>query len=103
MKRSAPLCCTAVALSEIASFLSSRRAGSGKTNTLAHRVAHLIMHGADPRRILLMAPSHAVQALKYVQTGPADRPEVLGDKAAAFSEGLNWAGTFIRWAPGSSA
>jgi DNA helicase-2/ATP-dependent DNA helicase PcrA len=26
-------------------------AGSGKTNTLAHRVAHLIVKGADPRRI----------------------------------------------------
>jgi DNA helicase-2/ATP-dependent DNA helicase PcrA len=29
-------------------------AGSGKTNTLAHRVAHLILHGADPQRILLL-------------------------------------------------
>jgi DNA helicase-2/ATP-dependent DNA helicase PcrA len=29
-------------------------AGSGKTSTLAHRVAHLIVRGADPRRILLM-------------------------------------------------
>ena len=29
-------------------------AGTGKTNTLAHRVAHLIVSGADPRRILLM-------------------------------------------------
>jgi DNA helicase II / ATP-dependent DNA helicase PcrA len=29
-------------------------AGSGKTNTLAHRVAHLIAQGADPRRILLL-------------------------------------------------
>ena len=29
-------------------------AGSGKTNTLAHRVAHLIVGGVDPRRILLM-------------------------------------------------
>ena len=29
-------------------------AGSGKTNTLAHRVAHLILDGADPRRILLL-------------------------------------------------
>ena len=28
-------------------------AGSGKTSTLAHRVAHLIVKGADPRRILL--------------------------------------------------
>ena len=29
-------------------------AGSGKTNTLAHRVAHLVVDGADPTRILLM-------------------------------------------------
>jgi DNA helicase-2/ATP-dependent DNA helicase PcrA len=29
-------------------------AGSGKTSTLAHRVAHLILNGADPRRILLL-------------------------------------------------
>src|SRR6516162_11143464 len=29
-------------------------AGSGKTETLAHRVAQLIRHGADPGRILLL-------------------------------------------------
>ena len=29
-------------------------AGSGKTNTLAHRVAHLILNGADPQRMLLL-------------------------------------------------
>ena len=29
-------------------------AGSGKTNTLAHRVAHLIRHGADPRELVLI-------------------------------------------------
>src|SRR5690349_20238773 len=29
-------------------------AGSGKTNTLAHRVAHLVASGADPRRIMLL-------------------------------------------------
>ena len=29
-------------------------AGSGKTHTLAHRVAHLVVSGADPRRILLL-------------------------------------------------
>ena len=28
-------------------------AGTGKTNTLAHRVAHLIVQGVDPRRIML--------------------------------------------------
>jgi DNA helicase-2/ATP-dependent DNA helicase PcrA len=34
-------------------------AGSGKTNTPAHRVAHLNVNGADPRRILLMTFSRA--------------------------------------------
>ena len=29
-------------------------AGTGKTNTLAHRFAHLILKGADPQRILLL-------------------------------------------------
>ena len=29
-------------------------AGTGKTNTLAHRVAHLLLHGADPERVLLL-------------------------------------------------
>ncbi|HUR88395.1 MAG TPA: ATP-dependent helicase [Ramlibacter sp.] len=29
-------------------------AGSGKTNTLAHRVAHLIRSGADPQRVMLL-------------------------------------------------
>jgi DNA helicase-2/ATP-dependent DNA helicase PcrA len=28
-------------------------AGSGKTNTLAHRVANLIVNGVDPRRLCL--------------------------------------------------
>ena len=29
-------------------------AGTGKTNTLAHRVAHLVLQGAQPERILLL-------------------------------------------------
>jgi DNA helicase-2/ATP-dependent DNA helicase PcrA len=37
-------------------------AGSGKTNTLAHRVAHLIVNGADPQRILLMTFSRRAAA-----------------------------------------
>src|SRR6266851_1615091 len=37
-------------------------AGSGKTNALAHRVAHLIVNGADPRRILLMTFSRRAAA-----------------------------------------
>ena len=41
-------------LSSAAPLLVIAGAGSGKTNTLAHRVAHLIVNGADPRRILLL-------------------------------------------------
>ena len=29
-------------------------AGTGKTSTLAHRVAHLVLSGVDPGRILLL-------------------------------------------------
>ena len=37
-------------------------AGSGKTNTLAHRVAHLILAGADPKRIMLATFSRRAAA-----------------------------------------
>src|SRR5205814_5713012 len=29
-------------------------AGTGKTDTLAHRVAHLVIHGVDPARIMML-------------------------------------------------
>jgi DNA helicase-2/ATP-dependent DNA helicase PcrA len=38
-------------LAEAGPLLIIAGAGSGKTSTLAHRVAHLIERGADPRRI----------------------------------------------------
>ncbi len=68
-------------------------AGSGKTNTLAHRVAHLILRGADPRRILLMTFSRraAAEMTKRVERIAAD---VLKERAASLMEGLTWAGTF---------
>jgi DNA helicase-2/ATP-dependent DNA helicase PcrA len=68
-------------------------AGSGKTNTLAHRVAHLIVQGADPRRILLMTFSRraATEMSRRVERIAA---EVMGDKAAVLTQGLTWAGTF---------
>src|SRR4051812_8495225 len=37
-------------------------AGSGKTNTLAHRVAHLVISGADPGRMLLLTFSRRAAA-----------------------------------------
>ena len=68
-------------------------AGSGKTNTLAHRVAHLIVNGADPRRILLMTFSRraASEMMRRVQRICR---QVLGDNAAIMTDALSWAGTF---------
>src|SRR5882757_10092493 len=69
-------------------------AGSGKTNTLAHRVAHLIVHGADPRRILLLTFSRRAAA---EMAGRVERiaRKVHGDNnAAIMRDALSWAGTF---------
>ena len=68
-------------------------AGSGKTNTLAHRVAHLILNGADPRRILLMTFSRraSVEMARRVERITRD---VLGGKGAGAAGALAWAGTF---------
>src|ERR1700681_2129714 len=68
-------------------------AGSGKTNTLARRVAHLIVNGADPRRILLMtfsrrAASEMTKRVERIAT------KGMGDHAGIMIDALNWAGTF---------
>ncbi|WP_206999578.1 ATP-dependent helicase [Trinickia mobilis] len=67
-------------------------AGSGKTNTLAHRVAHLMVKGADPHRILLLTFSRrAAQDMTRRATRIARA--ALGARAAA-ADGLMWSGTF---------
>ena len=68
-------------------------AGSGKTNTLAHRVAHLIVNKADPRRILLMTFSRRA-ASEMARRVERIARKVLGDKASIMTDGLTWAGTF---------
>jgi DNA helicase-2/ATP-dependent DNA helicase PcrA len=68
-------------------------AGSGKTNTLAHRVAHLIVNGADPRRILLMTFSRRAASETARRVQRICR-QVLGDNAAIMTDALAWAGTF---------
>ena len=66
-------------------------AGSGKTNTLAHRVAHLIVNGADPRRILLMTFSRRAASEMARRVQRICR-QVLGDSAAVMTDALAWAG-----------
>jgi len=68
-------------------------AGSGKTNTLAHRVAHLIVSGADPRRILLMTFSRRA-ASEMTRRVERIARKVMGDKAGIMTDALTWAGTF---------
>ncbi len=68
-------------------------AGSGKTNTLAHRVAHLLVAGADPRRILLMTFSRRAAAEMGKRVERIAR-KVLGDGAGVLADALSWAGTF---------
>lgn len=68
-------------------------AGSGKTNTLAHRVAHLIVKGADPRRILLMTFSRRAAAEMTKRVERISR-KAMADKAGVMTDGLTWAGTF---------
>ncbi len=68
-------------------------AGSGKTNTLAHRVAHLIARGADPHRILLMTFSRRAASEMSRRVERIAR-KVLGADAGVMTGALNWAGTF---------
>jgi DNA helicase-2/ATP-dependent DNA helicase PcrA len=67
-------------------------AGSGKTNTLAHRVARLIQSGADPQRILLLTFSRRA-ANEMVQRAGGVLQRVLKTSSQAVA-GLPWAGTF---------
>src|SRR4249919_2945178 len=68
-------------------------AGSGKTNTLAHRVAHLIVNGTDPRRILLMTFSRRAAAEMTRRVERIAR-KVMGQRADIMTDALAWAGTF---------
>jgi ATP-dependent DNA helicase UvrD/PcrA len=68
-------------------------AGTGKTNTLAHRVAHLIVNGTDPGRILLLTFSRraAVEMGARVEriVGAA-----LGQAGRSLRNPVGWSGTF---------
>jgi DNA helicase II / ATP-dependent DNA helicase PcrA len=68
-------------------------AGSGKTNTLAHRVAHLIVNGVDPRRILLMTFSRRAASEMTKRVERISR-KVIGDNVGVMTGALTWTGTF---------
>ncbi len=67
-------------------------AGSGKTNTLAHRVARLIQSGVDPQRLLLLTFSRRA-ANEMTQRAGTALHQVMGLRGNAPTS-LPWAGTF---------
>jgi len=71
-------------------------AGTGKTNTLAHRVAHLILQGKAPERILLLTFTRRA-ALEMTRRAQRIVGTVMREKApsnAAAEVRLPWSGTF---------
>ena len=66
-------------------------AGSGKTSTLAHRVAHLIVNGADPSRILLLTFSRRAAA---EMARRVERIVAAALAPAAGPPSARWSGTF---------
>jgi len=68
-------------------------AGTGKTNTLAHRVAHLIVQGVDPRRMMLLTFSRRAAA-EMTRRVERIASHVLPDQARLAVEALTWSGTF---------
>jgi DNA helicase-2/ATP-dependent DNA helicase PcrA len=80
-------------LAQASPLLIIAGAGSGKTNTLAHRVAHLVINGADPHRILLLtfsrrAAGEMSRRVEHITAG------VFRERAAVMTEAINWSGTF---------
>src|SRR5512135_1435952 len=71
-------------------------AGTGKTSTLAHRVAHLLLEGVAPERLLLLTFSRraAIEMTRRAQHVVAEVLQSTRNAAAPASLRLQWSGTF---------
>ena len=72
-------------------------AGTGKTDTIAHRVAWLAMNGVDPSRMLLLTFTRRAAAQMRRRAHDILRlalDDTLGNKSQAMLQRLTWAGTF---------
>jgi DNA helicase II / ATP-dependent DNA helicase PcrA len=74
-------------------LLVAAGAGSGKTHTLAARVAALVLQGQDPQRILLLSFARRAAALLERRIGQAVH-RTLGLPASTQPPRLLWCGTF---------
>jgi len=69
-------------------------AGTGKTNTLAHRVAHLVLQGVRPERVLLLTFSRRAAQELTRRAQSIVGHAVKGSAAESANVRLPWAGTF---------
>jgi hypothetical protein len=77
-------------------LLIAAGAGTGKTKALAHRVAHLILNGRDPQRLLLLTFTRRA-ALEMTRRSQLILAEARGNAARDISTPsslLPWSGTF---------
>jgi len=72
-------------------------AGTGKTDTLAHRVAHLVMHGVDPARIMMLTFTRRAATemrRRAHELAKSALNETLGGVSQSILQRMSWAGTF---------
>ncbi len=72
-------------------------AGTGKTTTIAHRVAHLVLNRVDPARLLLLTFTRRAAVEMRRRSHDIVREalgDTLGNKAQMVLQRLAWAGTF---------
>jgi len=72
-------------------------AGTGKTSTIAHRVAQLVLSGVDPARLLLLTFTRRAAAEMRRRSHDIVREargDTLGNKWRAMLQRLVWAGTY---------
>jgi DNA helicase II / ATP-dependent DNA helicase PcrA len=77
-------------------LLIAAGAGTGKTKALAHRVAHLILNGRDPQRLLLLTFTRraAVEMTRRTQLILAEARGNANRDVGTLSSLLPWSGTF---------
>jgi DNA helicase II / ATP-dependent DNA helicase PcrA len=73
-------------------------AGTGKTDTLAHRVAHLVINGVDPGRILMLTftrrAATEMRRRAHEITRTALNESMGGGVSQSIVQRLTWSGTF---------
>jgi DNA helicase-2/ATP-dependent DNA helicase PcrA len=72
-------------------------AGTGKTDTLAHRVTHLVIHGVDPARIMMLTFTRRAATemrRRAFELTKSALNETLGGVSQSIMQRMSWAGTF---------